>query len=96
METIITIITIVVGLGTIYLFILTSRVTRVAEFAKMCNNLTFEWNIRHLPEIKRSEEKDAHEWFLNKVSDYDALLFSWKPLKLETFFTQEEITKILS
>lgn len=96
MEVIATIITIIVSLGTIYLFILTNRVTKVGEFAKMCNNLTFEWNIRHLAEIKRGEEKDAHKWFLNKVSNYNALLFSWKRLELESFFTQEEIIKILS
>ena len=65
----------------------------VYNFEVMLIDLSHEWNIRHIEEFSVSD--NAFRWFSDKYT-YNQLLFSFKPLKLEAWFTEEELDKINS
>lgn len=69
------------------------RNDKVYEFKGMIIKMAHDYNMRHITE--RGKVKNAHDWFTDKHS-YEALLRSWKPLTLETWYTEEELTKIRS
>lgn len=66
------------------------RSQKVSKFRRKIKNLSFNWSIEHL------EEDSAFNWFFNKMPSYEKMLFSVKPLKLKTYFTEEEIKRIMS
>lgn len=62
--------------------------------------LLFKFHIVHLctvydilHPVELNSEEDAFKWFEEKYT-YNQMLFSFKPLKLEAWYTPEEISKI--
>ena len=55
-------------------------------------DLSYRYNIRRINE-NNLEYKDAFKWFVDKYT-YDNILFSFKPLKLEYWYTKEELEEI--
>lgn len=52
-------------------------------------------NIKRLKDGTLTDENDALIWFFGKYT-YDMMFYSDKPLTLEAWFTEEEITRIKS
>lgn len=70
------------------------RNNQTYEFAIKLSEMAFAYNVRHIKDrINNSDNDDAFVWFSGKYS-YERLLFSIKPLKLEYWFTEEELNKI--
>lgn len=63
----------------------------VYRFAKRIAKMSYDYNLRHL----LTDNDDAFDWFTGKHS-YLRLLFSFKPLTLECWFTKDELRKINS
>lgn len=58
-------------------------------------DLASAYNIKRLEDGTLSDENDALIWFSDKYT-YEMMLYSDKPLTLEAWFTEEEITRIKS
>lgn len=74
---------------TVYLML---RNNKVYSFCSVLSKMSYDYNMRRINE-RKYDETDAFEWFANKHSYFEFVL-SFKPLKLEKWFTEEEITKI--
>lgn len=76
---------------------MTRRNRRVRDFCLSLVAMAYNYEIRRLREYAESgeerKEKNAFDWFVNKYS-YEDYLYSFKPLKLESWFTEEEIKEI--
>lgn len=74
----------------IYLLI---RNERVYKFKMILYNLSKQYNLRS---INKSGYiiNNAYKWFYNKWH-YLTILFSFKPLKLRYWYTEDELTEIL-
>ena len=68
------------------------RNSKVYKFTLKLIDLACAYNIRHLQDLY---DDNAYEWFCDKYS-YEKLLFSFKPLSLKYWFTEDEILKINS
>lgn len=73
------------------------RNEKVKDFCFSLVDMAYEYEIRRLKEYAESgeerTEENAFDWFANKHS-YEDYLYSFKPLKLESWFTEEEIKEI--
>lgn len=69
-----------------------NRNNKVAAFRGKLIDMSSEYNKRRINEHD-FDYKCAYEWFLNKYT-YKRMLYSFKPLKLEAWFTEEEIKEI--
>ena len=67
------------------------RNERVYLFREILSDMAYEYQVRHTYESR----KDVFQWFCNKHS-YNEMLFSFKPLKLKYWFSDEEIKEINS
>lgn len=67
-----------------------ARNFQVAKFRNKVVDLCYEYNLRHL-----SSDDSAYVWFYGKVSP-NKMLYSFKPLELEHWYTKEEIEKLMS
>lgn len=74
---------------TVYIML---RNNRVYSFCMELSRMSYDYNKRRIDEGKY-DETDAFEWFADK-HPYFEFVFSFKPLKLKNWFTEEEITKI--
>lgn len=70
------------------------RNNEVLVFSRKLIHMAGNYHRRHL-ELDLQGKESAFNWFSNKYP-YWRLLFSFKPLKLEYWFTQEELDKINS
>lgn len=83
LEIIISIPIILLGCCLAYLW---GRNIGVADFTKSLIVLNRDWGLRN----------KKYEWkFYFKLPSYYKMLFSFKPLKLETYFSQDEIKDLL-
>ena len=55
-----------------------------------------KWNMKHIDELIAEDEKSAFWWAFHKLPDYPWVLFSFKPLKLESWLSKEIIDKLMS
>lgn len=69
------------------------RNNKVLKFRLYLCNLCSEYEYKRINKGIFNAEYTAFEWFLDKYS-YDKMLFSFYPLKLEYWYTEEEIKKI--
>lgn len=73
------------------------RNEKVKDFCFSLVDMAYEYEVRRLKEYAESgeerKEKNAYDWFANKRS-YEDYLYSLKPLKLEAWFTEEELKEI--
>ena len=73
------------------------RNEKVREFCLSLVDMAYDYEMRRLREYAEigvgREEKNAFDWFANKRS-YEDYLYSFKPLELESWFTEEEIKEI--
>jgi hypothetical protein len=83
----------IIGLGIVSIYLL-FRNGEVYRFSDMVSRLAHKWSERHISEICSGKEISAWHWFYRRLPSYGRLLFSFKPLELESFFTKEEINKI--
>lgn len=67
-----------------------ARNFQVGKFRSKIINLCYEHNLRHI-----LSNDSAYVWFYDKVS-YNKMLYSFKPLKLEYWWTKEEIERLMS
>lgn len=67
------------------------RNDRLVVFRICILHLCTTYDILHA--IEPGSEEDAFKWFEEKYT-YNQMLFSFKPLKLEAWYTPEEISKI--
>jgi hypothetical protein len=63
------------------------RNNRVFKLRNFVNDKCYEYSIRTY--------EDGYKKFHSKLPSYDEMFFSRKPLKLETYFTEEEIKELL-
>ena len=68
-----------------------TRNERVCLFREMLSDMAYEYQMRHIYDSR----KNAFQWFCNKHS-YGEMLYSFKPLKLEYWFTEIELYEINS
>lgn len=68
------------------------RNNKVYTFYCYIGVLSYEYNIRRINE-NSLEYKDAFIWFADKHT-YDSMVLSFKPLKLEYWYTKEELEEI--
>ena len=68
------------------------RNNKVYTFCCDMSILAYKYNIRRTNE-NNLEYKDAFIWFAGKHT-YDSMVLSFKPLKLEYWYTKEEIEEI--
>lgn len=69
------------------------RNIKVYSFRKYIADLTYLKSLNMLNNNISMEEID-HLWDIIRKISYNQMLFSFKPLKLEYWFTKEEIEKI--
>lgn len=69
------------------------RGKKICDFRAMIARLCLEYDIRHLHHEDIYQFMYSEQWFLNKYN-YEQMLFSIKPLKLEYWYTKEELDKI--
>lgn len=100
MDLVLTIFLILSCLGIVLLFFsayILRRNEKVKDFRFSLVDMAYEYEIRRLKEYAESgeehKEKNAFDWFANKHS-YEDHLYSFKPLELESWFTEEEIKEI--
>lgn len=74
-------------------FYMLRRNIKVRDFCLSLVDMAFNYEIRRLSEKGERTEKSAFDWFSNKYS-YERFLYSFKPLKLEAWFTEEELKEI--
>lgn len=67
-----------------------ARTFLVGKFRHKVINLCYEYNLRNL-----LSDDSAFDWFYDKVS-YNKMLYSFKPLELEYWWTKEEIERLMS
>lgn len=67
-----------------------ARNFQVGKFRSKVINLCYEHNLRHI-----LSDDSAYVWFYDKVS-YNKMLYSFKPLELESWWTKEEIERLMS
>lgn len=101
MDLVFTIFLILSCLGIGLLFLSTYMLRRNEEVKVFCFFLidkAYEYEIRRLKEYVESgeecTEENAFDWFANKHS-YEDYLYSFKPLKLESWFTEDELKEII-
>ena len=75
-----------------YLFV---RNYFVMMFRSKIIDLCYKHNLRRIDETLGVDYESAYDWFFNKYS-YEIFLFSFKPLKLKYWFTEEEIERLMS
>lgn len=76
-------------LGVLYLW---KRNNEVRDFKMNVSNLCYERAIRI---IKQKKWDNLPDWYLyDKLPSYDSMLWSFKPLKLESYYTEEEIKEL--
>ena len=68
------------------------RTSRVLDFRCLLIEYACQYNIRRLLELNFNYN-DAYKWFFDKHS-YNRMLFSFRALKLENWFTKEELEEI--
>lgn len=73
-------------------FYILHRNNKVYDFCMMLSKMSYNYNMRRIDE-GRYDETDAYEWFAEKYT-YFRFLYSFKPLKLEKWFTEEELSTI--
>lgn len=84
----------VIGLiGTSYMM---DRNKKVYKLRIRILDLCEDYNKRHIDEIFRGEDEGAHNWLYRKLPSYEDMLISFKPLKLETYITEEEYQKLIN
>ena len=71
------------------------RNKEVYPFRLQLLDLASAYNIKRLKDGTLTDENDALIWFFGKYT-YEMMLYSDKPLTLEAWFTEEEITRIKS
>ena len=76
----------------VYIFV---RNFFVVKFTRKIIDLCFKHNRRRIEETFGGDYESAYKWFFSKYS-YEKFLFSFKPLKLEYWYTKEEIEKLMS
>lgn len=79
--------------GIIWYKYLDYRDKKICDFRAMIAGLCLEYDIRHLQHEDIYQFMYSEHWFLNKYN-YEQMLFSIKPLKLEYWYTKEELDKI--
>lgn len=84
---------IVLGLGFVFCGYFLWRNQKVWIFILEINRMCYEYNIRH--QIQPNTDADAWQWFMMKYT-YEGFLYSFKPLRLDVWYTPEEIKKIKS
>ena len=84
------IITILIS-GLIYSIYMLERNRKVCDFRNKVNNLAYKYNMRHL-----GENKDGWDLSYNKLPSYDDMLYSFKSLKLESYFDENTINELLN
>lgn len=84
----------VIGLiGTSYMM---DRNKKVYKLRIRILDLCEDYNKRHIDEIFRGEDEGAHNWLYRKLPSYEDMLISFKPLKLETYITEEDYQKLIN
>ena len=68
------------------------RCDAVADFSHKLVDMAYDYNGRRIVEGEL-DYKDAYNWFEEKWT-FEQMLYSTKPLKLEAWFTEEEIKEI--
>lgn len=82
----------------IYSFYCLHRIYEVYKFRNKIIDLCYEYNRRHIISDYFEQfhtGKSAYDWFLHKYSSED-MVFSFKKLKLESWYTEKEINKLLN
>jgi hypothetical protein len=69
------------------------RNQRTADFLHHVNDLCYAYGKRN---ISSPGFVSAYDWFYDALPHYSKILYSFKPLKLESFATQDQINKLLS
>lgn len=77
-------------LGLLYLI---RRNNQVYEFRHTVNIACFDYSMRH---IKDDDLKSAYDWCWAKLPPYNDMVWSFKPLTLETYISVEDIEKLLN
>ena len=75
-----------------YLFV---RNFFVMKFGAKIIDLCYKHNLRRIDEAWGGDYESAYDWFFHKYS-YGKFLFSFKPLKLKYWYTEEEIERLMS
>lgn len=81
---------------TIYLVYLMYRNGQVCVFRKRVIELCTAWSNSHISEIVEGNEKSALDWLYEEMSDYDEMLFSFKPLKFKYWIPKEKLDKVFN
>jgi len=71
------------------------RIRKVYAFRKELINLCDNYSKRHIGDGELFTSDNPFEWFLHKYT-IDDMLHSFKPLRLDKWFTSEERSKIFS
>lgn len=69
-------------------FVFFRRNRRVLEFRLYINEECYSYLRRH------PDEESAYKWFWPHVASYEKMLWSFRPLKMERWFSQELIDKL--
>lgn len=72
---------------------LAHRNGQVRDFCIHLVDMAYEYELRRIKETEPRKTENAYNWFVHKYS-YDNFLYSLKPLKLENWYTEEELKEI--
>jgi hypothetical protein len=59
-------------------------------------DLCADYNKRHFKEFELGSENDAFVWLYDKLPTYGEMVHSVKPIKLESYLTEEQYEKLMS
>lgn len=68
------------------------RCDAVADFSHKLIDMAYDYNVRRIVEGELNYS-DAYDWFYEKWT-FEQMLYSIQPLKLEAWFTEEELKEI--
>lgn len=74
------------------LYKLIRRNNAVKKFCDEMNERCYKYSHRHLAD----DDYNAYEWCMNKLPSYSSMVWSFKPIKMETWLDQEIIDKLNS
>lgn len=72
------------------------RLPGALRMGKYIGYLALDYGLKHVDEIAEDNSLDPFIWFVGKAPSLEQIMFSSKPMRLDAWFDEETITKIIS
>ena len=84
-----------IGLFFILFYLNQTRNKRVCDFIIYVSNLCYFYDMKNIVYLTDGKMKSSYNTHFNKLPSYLSMVYSFKPLKLESYFSKLEIGILL-